>query len=147
MIDLDNQTKLPINLHKLETIHQSLSPKPLELIVMDEKSITNINQEHRGKAESTDVLSFPIETLFIEDTMHQTMPLGTIIICEAFVQKNALAFKHSTEDEFTLLFIHGLLHLLGFDHEVDEGEMRQKEKALILAFDLPKSLIIRTEEY
>jgi probable rRNA maturation factor len=42
------------------------------------------------------------------------------------------------------LFIHGLLHLLGFDHEVDKGEMRQEEKKLIEKFKLPLSLIVRT---
>ena len=40
-----------------------------------------------------------------------------------------------------------MLHLLGFDHEVDSGEMRAREKELIVQFDLPKSLIVRTEEY
>jgi probable rRNA maturation factor len=50
------------------------------------------------------------------------------------------------QDELSLLFIHGMLHLLGYDHEVDNGEMRQKEATLIEAFALPNSLIIRTEE-
>ena len=43
----------------------------------------------------------------------------------------------------TLLFIHGLLHLNGFDHEIDNGEQRQKEEELIKKFDLPDSLIVR----
>jgi probable rRNA maturation factor len=62
------------------------------------------------------------------------------------VSKKAKELGHSEQDELSLLFIHGMLHLLGFDHEVDEGEMREKEKALINTFDLPKSLIIRTGE-
>ncbi|WP_193228465.1 rRNA maturation RNAse YbeY, partial [Aliarcobacter butzleri] len=46
-------------------------------------------------------------------------------------------------EEFTLLFIHGLLHLLGFDHEIDNGEHRLKEEELIEKFKLPSSLIVR----
>ena len=46
----------------------------------------------------------------------------------------------------TLLFIHGLLHLLGYDHEVDSGEMREKEEALIKQYHLPESLIVRTKQ-
>ena len=72
-------------------------------------------------------------------------PLGSIVISSSHVEEKAKEFSHTTDDEFTLLFIHGLLHLLGFDHEVDSGEMRTKEKKLIEQFDLPKSLIIRTE--
>jgi probable rRNA maturation factor len=48
-------------------------------------------------------------------------------------------------EELSLLFIHGLLHLLGYDHETDDGEMRQKETELIRELGLPESLIVRTE--
>ncbi len=54
--------------------------------------------------------------------------------------------SHSEQDEFTLLYIHGLLHLLGYDHEVDSGEMREKEKLLIKKYELPESLIVRTQK-
>jgi probable rRNA maturation factor len=84
------------------------------------------------------VLSFPLE-----DVPH--MPLGTIVISVDKVKEKALELGHSEEDEFTLLFIHGLLHLLGYDHEVDDGEMRLKEKEIIKTFNLPDSLILRNE--
>jgi probable rRNA maturation factor len=51
--------------------------------------------------------------------------------------------KSHTETRTNLLFIHGLLHLLGYDHEVDNGEHRQKEEELIKQFNLPSSLIVR----
>ena len=55
---------------------------------------------------------------------------------------NAEKFNHTIEDEFRLLFIHGLLHLNGFDHEIDNGEHRYERK-LIKKFNLPNSLIVR----
>ncbi|MGB2553760.1 rRNA maturation RNase YbeY, partial [Campylobacter sp. MOP51] len=51
---------------------------------------------------------------------------------------------HERDSEIALLFTHGLLHLLGFDHEIDSGEMRSKECEVIEKFNLPKSLIVRT---
>lgn len=137
MIDFDNQTDLNIDLEALETIAQSLTLRDFELIVVNNETIKEINFEYRQKNEATDVLSFP----FDGDFAH--LPLGTVIISEDFVKEKALEFNHSIEDEFKLLFIHGLLHLLGFDHEVDDGEHRKKEEELIKKFNLPSSLIVR----
>lgn len=72
--------------------------------------------------------------------------MGSVVISEHYVRDKAKAFSHSVQDELSLLFIHGLLHLLGYDHEDDEGEMRRKEQELIHTFGLPKSLIVRTTE-
>ena len=73
------------------------------------------------------------------------MPLGSIVISIDTAKKEAEEFGHSIEDEIKLLFIHGLLHLLGYDHEIDNGEMRAKEAEIIEKFNLPKSLIVRNE--
>ena len=146
MIDLDNQTELAVDLEALEKIAESLSDKEVELIITDDETIQELNAQHRGKNNTTDVLSFPMEAPFTEQSIFG-MPLGSIIIAESFVKDKAAAFGHSIQDELSLLFIHGLLHLLGFDHENDHGEMRAREKELIEAFDLPNSLIVRTEEY
>lgn len=145
MIDLDNQTTLTVDLDALEKIAQTLSTKEVELIITDDKTMQSLNAEHRGKDTTTDVLSFPMDAPFTEQSIFG-MPLGSIIIAESFVKEKAALLKHSTQDELSLLFIHGMLHLLGFDHESDDGEMRQREKELIEAFDLPNSLIVRTEE-
>lgn len=61
-------------------------------------------------------------------------------------KQKAKELGHSYEEEISLLFIHAMLHLLDFDHENDNGEMREKEKELIEHFNLPKSLIVRTLE-
>jgi len=141
IIDLDNQTTLHVDNNALEKIAQSLTKQSIEVIITNNESIATLNATHREKDMPTDVLSFPMEAVL------ETMPLGSIVISEDFVKEKSLTFGHSEDAELSLLFIHGLLHLLGYDHEVDNGEMRAKEKEIIQAFDLPSSLIIRTEEF
>jgi len=145
MIDLDNQTTLHIDLLALEKIASSLTTKEVELIIIDNKTMKALNLEHREKDSSTDVLSFPIDTPFTEQSTF-SIPLGSIVISVDYVKDKAASLRHTVQDELSLLFIHGILHLLGFDHEKDEGEMRIREEELIKMFDLPKSLIVRTGE-
>jgi probable rRNA maturation factor len=137
MIDFDNRTPLDFELTLLQTIASKFTDKAIELILTDDAEIQTINKEYRGIDAPTDVLSFPYETM-------PFAPLGSIIISYDYVKKVANELSHTEDEEFTLLFIHGLLHILGYDHEVDNGEMRQKESELIEEFHLPKSLIVRT---
>ena len=145
MIDLDNQTTLHFELALLEKIASSLTTKEVELIIVDDETMKALNAEYRGKETSTDVLSFPMDAPFTEQSIFG-IPLGSIIISEAYVKVKAKELGHTVQDELSLLFIHGMLHLLGFDHETDNGEMRKREEAIIKQFDLPKSLIVRTGE-
>ena len=138
MIELDNKTSLNVDEIFLQKIASSLTDKEIELIITNKDEIKNINKEHRGIDAPTDVLSFPYEDMPMS-------PLGSIVISYEHVKEVSKELKHSQDDELALLFIHGLLHLLGFDHEVDSGEMREKEAKLIKEFNLPKSLIIRTQ--
>jgi len=139
MIDLDNRTDTEIDLPLLERIASRLSDKEVELILTRDEEMAQINEETRNIAKSTDVLSFPY-------TEMPGAPLGSIVISEDYVERGATTFGHSKDDERALLFIHGMLHILGYDHEVDDGEMRVKESELIKEFDLPDSLIVRTED-
>jgi probable rRNA maturation factor len=139
MIDIDNQTSYEVKTKLLEQIAASLTDKEIELIVTDNETIAQINAEYRNIDKATDVLSFPY------DADMPMAPLGSIVISYDFVKAKATELGHSEDDEFALLFIHGLLHILGYDHEVDSGEMRQKEEEIIKDFNLPKSLIVRTE--
>jgi probable rRNA maturation factor len=141
MIDLDNQSTLDLDMGALEKIALSLTNKEVELIITDDATIQTLNHAHRGKDTPTDVLSFPLESIG-----QDMMPLGSIVIAESFVRRKAAELGHTPQEELSLLFIHGMLHLLGYDHENDEGQMREKEKALIGQFGLPQSLIIRTQE-
>ena len=137
MIDLDNGTEFNIDILILEKIANSLTQKDIELLVVKNDEIQELNKEHRNIDKATDVLSFPI------DFDMPNMPLGSIVISTDFVEEKAKEYGHTFNEEFSLLFIHGILHLLGYDHEVDKGEHRQKEEELIKQFNLPDSLIVR----
>jgi probable rRNA maturation factor len=139
MIDFENQTNLEINLEEIEKIAKSITDKEFELIIVDNKTIQELNKEYRNIDKATDVLSFPL------DVSCEHMPIGSVIISADKVIEKANELGHSVEDEFKLLLIHGLLHLTGYDHETDNGEMREKEEELIKQFNLPESLIVRTE--
>ncbi|MDX9967126.1 MAG: rRNA maturation RNase YbeY [Sulfuricurvum sp.] len=139
MIELDNRTDKHYELSRLETISASLSDREIELILTDNDEIAHINREFRGIDKATDVLSFPSDPF-------PGAPLGSIVISVDKVASVAAELGHGEEEELALLFIHGVLHLMGYDHEVDEGQMRAKEEELIERFALPKSLIVRTLE-
>lgn len=137
MIDLDNQSNYEVDISFLESISNDLTNKDIELVLVNNEEIQKLNNEHRDIDKATDVLSFPLEFDF------DGMPLGSIVISIDFVEVKAKELSHTQNDELALLFIHGLLHLLGFDHEVDQGEQRLKEEELIKKFNLPNSLIVR----
>ena len=139
-IDLINETDLPVDSDLLTNIAKDLTQRQIELIITDNEGIKALNVQHRGKDTPTDVLSFPLG----EEMPHT--PLGAIVISKDFVEQKSKEFGHTKQEELTLLFIHGLLHLLGFDHETDDGQMRAKEKTLIEAWQLPESLIVRNHD-
>jgi probable rRNA maturation factor len=139
MIELDNRTEKSYNFALLKQIADALTKQEIELILTDNTEIAEINREFRNIDKATDVLSFPSDPF-------PGAPLGSIVISVDKVTSVAQELGHSEDDEIALLFIHGLLHLKGLDHEVDNGEMRQKEVELIERFNLPKSLIVRTTE-
>jgi len=145
MINIENCTNLNINIAALEKIANGLTQRDIDVTLCDNATIQSYNKEYRQQDKPTDVLSFPISNDIIQHE-ENPMPLGSLIISVDYVIEKALSYGHSNDDELALLFIHGLLHLLGYDHEVDEGEMREKEALIIQNFNLPQSLIIRTEE-
>ncbi|CZE51500.1 rRNA maturation RNase YbeY [Campylobacter geochelonis] len=121
----------------LDEIASFLSGDEVELVFVNSVDMQAINKSERGLDKTTDVLSFPFEKM-------AHFPIGSIVINLDLAQQKADEFSHSKDAEIALLFIHGLLHILGFDHEIDNGEMRDKESEVIAKFNLPKSLIVRT---
>jgi len=139
MIELTNTTDFQPDINLLERLAQRLSERPVELILTDNAAIQELNRQHRDIDKPTDVLSFPLENV-------PFAPLGSVVISVDFVRNKAQALGHTPQEEAALLFLHGLLHLLGYDHETDEGQMRREEERIIREFSLPESLIVRTEE-
>lgn len=133
---------LDFGLDLAEKIASELTNKDIELVIVEGNAMKAINSAQRGIEKATDVLSFALKA--VPNTAN--LPLGSIVINANAVKDEAKARKHSKEAEFTLLFLHGILHLLGFDHEKDNGQMREKERQIIEKFKLPQSLIIRSDE-
>ena len=136
MVEIENSTTLEFDRDIIDKITDLLTNKEVELLIVDNETIQKLNKEHRGIDRPTDVLSFPLAD-------NPSQMLGSIVISADKVEEAAKEFGHTPQEELALLYIHGLLHLLGYDHEVDEGQMRQKEKELIERFNLPPSLIVR----
>lgn len=138
MIYFENQSNLELKNLEFEKILTHLGiEREVEVYILEDEDMAELNLTHRGKEGITDVLSFPCEAVV------EGLPLGSIVMSSTLIESKAREYSHSLESEATLLFIHGLLHLLGYDHEVDNGEHREKEKELIEIFNLPKSLIVR----
>jgi len=142
MLNIENTTTVQFDHASLEKISNALSSREIDLSICDNQTIQKYNSLYRGKNKHTDVLSFPIDTELV-DTKFEHIPLGSIVISIDYVKKLSQELGHTVDEELSLLFIHGLLHLLGYDHETDNGEMREMEEELINKFNLPKSLIVR----
>ena len=108
------------------------------LTFVDVDAMTGLNEKHMGRTGPTDVLSFPIEALTpgrVPKTPEGGPPLmlGDVVVCPTVVRRNALAAEVPFEDEMALMVVHGILHLLGYDHE-DDGDaekMEQRERDLL----------------
>ena len=120
----------------LEQIADFLGAGDVELVFVNDDEMRKINREHRGIDKATDVLSFPYEQV-------PGGLMGSVVISTDTASRVASELGHSIECEIALLFLHGILHILGYDHEIDDGQMRGKEKEVIEHFNLPDSLIIR----
>jgi len=92
----------------------------VSLMLTDDKGIHVLNREWRGVDRPTDVLSFPQD-----EESDGVLLLGDIVIDTDQCARQAENYFHSYEREFVFLFIHGLLHLLGYDHELGEEEEKE----------------------
>lgn len=106
----------------------------VDVLVASNGDLRRLNRRFRGLDQPTDVLSFP--------PAGQGLP-GDLAISGAIARANARRLGHSAADELKVLILHGLLHLAGYDHERDAGEMRRKEERLRRALGLPGGLIAR----
>ena len=94
---------------------------------MTDQTIHELNSQYRNKDKPTDVLSFPLA-----DDLYPWL-LGDVVISIDTAQRQAWRRRHSLREEVLTLLIHGILHLLGYDHEISRSEairMHKKERAV-----------------
>ncbi len=139
MIEVDDRVEIGVDTTVIERIIDKMSDRVVEIVICDEAQMRDLNCKHRHIDRSTDVLSFSYGDL-------PMTPLGSIVVCERHIKEQAQAHAHTLDDEFTLLCIHGFLHLLGYDHECDENQMRRLEQKIIEQYGLPQSLIVRSKK-
>jgi probable rRNA maturation factor len=109
----------------LKTLGQAAGT--LSVVFVSAHEMRRINIRYRQRNYATDVLSFRYE-----DTAGDGQPLlGEILICPEVAAEHALRYGTSHDRELRKLLTHGMLHLLGYDHEVDEGQMNRVQKNLL----------------
>ncbi len=116
----------------------------VHVLLTDDATLRRLNRKFRGKDKATDVLSFPasVTTVFFGDSDGPELA-GDLAISLETAARQAKRFGHSLRDEVRVLLLHGTLHLAGFDHEVDGGEMAAREGELRQELGLATSLIAR----
>ena len=94
----------------------------LAVVFASDRLLRQLNRDYRFKDQPTDVLAF--------EGQGEDMGLGDVIISVETAERNARRFSRTLDRELEILALHGFLHVLGFDHETDQGEMEALEKRL-----------------
>jgi probable rRNA maturation factor len=113
----------------------------VHVLLADDATLRRLNRQFRGKDKATDVLSFPAgapTVFFMEKEL-----AGDLAISLETAARQAERYGHTLGDEVRVLVLHGLLHLAGFDHEQDAGQMAVREAELRSELGLPGGLIER----
>jgi probable rRNA maturation factor len=106
----------------------------LTIAIVPDARVHALNRRYRRKNKPTDVLSFPAD---------EPGQLGDVVIASGVARRQARDAGHSLQTEVRVLALHGLLHLLGYDHESDDGQMSRVERRLRLKGGLREGLIER----
>ncbi|MBI4883876.1 MAG: rRNA maturation RNase YbeY [Actinobacteria bacterium] len=146
-IDLERWQKLATEVLRSEGVRGFAE---LSLLFVNEREMSELNEEHMGGVGATDVLAFPIDAAEAEIVLHATPPsrgpdrappdpgdmpllLGDVVLCPAVAKRQASDHAGTLDDELALLIVHGVLHVLGHDHDsAPTGDaMRARELALL----------------
>ncbi|SJZ96278.1 rRNA maturation RNase YbeY [Selenihalanaerobacter shriftii] len=130
-IEVDKNSKELINQVIIKAAQlEEATPKEVSVALVDNKYIKELNHEYRNKDEPTDVLSFPLDDEF----------LGDIIISLERAKEQAKEYGHSLAREIGFLTVHGMLHLLGYDHKEqdDKAKMRNQEEKVLKQLNLKR---------
>jgi probable rRNA maturation factor len=120
-----------------ETLRDRVARKrEFHCLITGDAELQRLNHQFRKKDYAADVLSFPSDR----------PGLGDIAISLQRARAQAREWGHTTEDELQILMLHGVLHLIGMDHETDSGEMRRAESRWRKKLGLPNGLIEREQK-
>jgi probable rRNA maturation factor len=114
----------------------------VNVLLTTDAAIRRLNRQFRGKNKATDVLSFP--AMPVPEFKGAEALAGDLAISVPTARKQAIVQGHSLATEIKVLILHGLLHLAGYDHETDSGEMARREAKLRARLNLRSGLIERT---
>ena len=108
----------------------------LSIALVEVSEMSELNERYRGKAGPTDVLSFPCDDPCAVVAPGEPVTLGDVVIAPQIAERQAAELEHTVEAELNLLLVHGVLHLLGYDHDSDEDAavMQAREQALLEAW-------------
>jgi len=108
----------------------------LSIAVVDLTEMAELNAGYRDKEGPTDVLSFPCDDPCAVVGPEEPVTLGDVVIAPEVAERQATEYGHTVEEELNLLLVHGVLHLLGYDHEADEDAavMQARERVLLEAW-------------
>jgi probable rRNA maturation factor len=134
---LNRQRRIPISVARLRRFarrlsrHLRLDDSDFTLILTNDRAIRHFNLQFRAQNKPTDILSFPSRANTAKSPADlDVTSLGDMIVSVETAKRQASERRHSLERELCVLMIHGVLHLLGYDHEADAGQMRRKELRL-----------------
>ena len=119
----------------------------VHIVLVSDARIRALNKQFLGTDAPTDVLSFPVDRSDAKPPDPWVRPfLGDIVIATGVARRQAAEAGHHLASELRVLALHGLLHLLGYDHEHDDGRMRRLEARLRRKGGLRKGLIERARD-
>ena len=127
------QRRIPVALKPLEEFYERVRKElrfPAESVsirLISDAAMARLNRTYRHKRGPTDVLSFPVNGA---KPSRRAAYIGDIAISPQTARRNARRYARSAPAELRILILHGMLHLAGFDHETDHGEMDRKERRL-----------------
>lgn len=108
----------------------------LSIAVVHLAEMTELNERYRGASGPTDVLSFECDDLCVATDPDEPVTIGDVVIAPEVAETQAEEYGHTVEEELNLLLVHGVLHLLGYDHVADSDAtvMQARERALLTAW-------------
>ena len=133
----------PLDLNAFERLsgfvlerEDALDSVELSIALVDLAEMADLNSRYRGKEGPTDVLSFGCDDPCAVLGPDEPVMLGDVVIAPEVAEAQAAEYGHTIEEELNLLLVHGVLHLLGYDHEDDESAevMQARERALLIAW-------------